>query len=352
MANQNLPRQITVSEMAPHVHSFVSGENKVNKISEWLINWIKKSLAKGRIKQGDFLPTKGDLAFHIGVSKGTMQNAFRKVEDFGLLVSKQKIGTCIGGANFAEQSSKLTSKRDSAVEKIKQYIVDCNLKIGDVLPSIRKIAAATNISNSTVRMAIESLVISNILYKKECCFIVNSIDFEINNLSTKTLVDKVAEKIKVLIATKVFTKNKFPTNTELANEFNVSVKTVHDAIKILCKEGILRTRRGRYGTQVASDEKNDNELYYYERIEIKIKHYISSNCEVGTKLPSIVEFAKHFHVSSKTIKKALDNLAYEGYITFTRGRNGGTFVTDIPQDGSEAYKWLAINPQFINASDN
>ena len=50
----------------------------------------------------------------------------------------------------------------------------------------------------------------------------------------------------------------------------------------------------------------------------------------------------------KTIKKALNNLADDGYLTFVRGRYGGTFVTDIPEDSTEAYKWLAINTDYIS----
>ena len=34
MSDTNQPRQITVSEMSPHVHSFGPGENKVTKISK------------------------------------------------------------------------------------------------------------------------------------------------------------------------------------------------------------------------------------------------------------------------------------------------------------------------------
>ena len=86
MTSKNrIGRQITVSEMAPHVHSFLPGENKVNKISAWLINWITNSLKNGSIKPYDMLPSKGNLAFHIGVSQGTIQNVFRYVEDFGLV---------------------------------------------------------------------------------------------------------------------------------------------------------------------------------------------------------------------------------------------------------------------------
>jgi len=66
------------------------------------------------------------------------------------------------------------------------------------------------------------------------------------------------------------------------------------------------------------------------------------------RLPSIKELATLYNVSTKTIKKALDFLQDDGYITFMRGHNGGTFVMDIPQKGNDAYKWLAINPQFMN----
>ena len=37
-------RQITVAEMAPHIHKFYAGENKVNKIADWLAEWIRLSL--------------------------------------------------------------------------------------------------------------------------------------------------------------------------------------------------------------------------------------------------------------------------------------------------------------------
>ena len=102
-------RRITVAEMAPHVHSFRAGENKTDKIYEWLLAWIKQSLKDGKIKPNDYLPQKGDLAFHIGVSTGTIQNVYRMIEDAGLVESKQKIGTIIKSQK-SEFSEKLTSK--------------------------------------------------------------------------------------------------------------------------------------------------------------------------------------------------------------------------------------------------
>ena len=89
-------------------------------------------------------------------------------------------------------------------------------------------------------------------------------------------------------------------------------------------------------------------LYNYEHVELQIRSYIAQNCEIGSKLPSMQKLAKLYSVSAKTIKKALDNLADDGYVTFTRGRYGGTFVTDIPQGGNEAYKWLALSSDYVS----
>ena len=61
--------RITVADMAPHVHTFNIGENKVDKILNWLKNWITLSLECGKIHYNDFLPSKADLACHIGVAK-------------------------------------------------------------------------------------------------------------------------------------------------------------------------------------------------------------------------------------------------------------------------------------------
>ena len=103
-----------------------------------------------------------------------------------------------------------------------------------------------------------------------------------------------------------------------------------------------KTETGRY----EMDFSQWKELKKGEKIELKIRHYIAENCNIGSRLPSILTFAEQYEVSAKTVKKALDNLSEEGYITFTRGRYGGTFVTDIPQGVNEAYKWLALSPEY------
>ena len=330
MSQNHISQQITVAEMSPHV----------NKISEWLIKWIEKSLKSGKIKPYDLLPAKGDLAFHTGVSKGTIQNVFRLVEDYGLLESKQKIGTYIVDRT-KRCNAKLTSKRELTVEAIKKYIKDNDYKIGDCLISIRKLGQIIGNSTATIRIAIGTLISENILNKD---------NNDLQEIQAQTLVEKIADKIKAYIMQNFQSGEKLPANFELAEKFNVSIKTIHDSIKLLSKDGLLFTRRGQYGTVVVNSN-NSNIPYHYERIETKIREYIRTNCEVGAKLPSILEFAKSYEVSAKTVKKALDNLADEGYVTFVRGRYGGTFVTDIPQ-GNDGYKWLAINPDFIPHTEN
>lgn len=341
-------RKIQLAEMAPHVHSFKPNENKTDKLSKWLISWIVISLRDGKIRPFDLLPSKGELACHIGVSLGTMQNVYRFVEDAGYIESKQKIGSYIKERG-RETSAKLTSKKDLAGDVIKKFLMENDYKKGDALPSTRRLSAMIGISNATIRTAITKLVLQGILEKKKNLFILTGRSFKTDNIEAKTLVDKISEKMKKYIKREHKNGDKMPPSIELASMFNVSVKTVHDAIKQLCKEGILHTRRGRYGTIVIGNDENLKiETYNYEKVEQQVREYISSNCNVGDKIPAIKILAKQYKTSEKTVKKALDNLANDGYLTFMRGRYGGTFVTDIPQNSNDAYTWLAVNSEFLN----
>ena len=346
-------RRITVLEMAPHIHKFLPNENKVAKISAWLINWINLSLESGKISPYDLLPLKTDLACHIGVSQGTIQNVYRIVEDEGIIESKQRIGSYIKPKNPQRTSEKLTSKRELAIEIIKKFILDNNFEQNSVLPSSRKLAQYTGLSNATIRLALNFLVTQNILelVKKE--YVIKNTDFEIIITTTTTLVEKTATKMKKYILETFEQGDKLPNNKELARIFSVSVKTIHDSCKLLSKEGFLHIRRGQYGSVVIGESQNiQNDMYLYEKIESKIKNFIIENSKIEDRLPSIENFSEMFQVSKKTVKKALDNLRDEGYLAFIRGKNGGTFVTDIPQDSTDAYKWLAITPEYIENIEN
>ncbi len=341
--------KITVADMAPHVHSFQPHENKVDKILAWLKSWIQNSLDCGKIHPYDLLPSKADLACHIGVSQGTIQNVFRLLEDEGYVESKQRIGTYIKSVSKKSALSKFTSKREISIEIMKKFFSENNFKVGQKLPSMRKLALMTGISNTTLRMSMTRLVAEGVLEKKEKDFYIAETNFKVKKIQLKTLVEKTADAIHDYILNDFNPGDRLPSNEGLKKKFKVSSKTIHDALKMLAKEGIVQIRRGQYGTIVLGEsELVSKNIYYYEKIEQKIRQYIAENCNAGDKLPPIRELARIYETSEKTIKKALDNLSEEGYLAFARGRYGGTFVLDIPQLSGEAYKWLAISTDYLN----
>lgn len=350
-------------------------ESKAIVIANWLIDWIEADFKAGKIKETDLLPQKAELAYHLGVSIGTMQNAFRYVEDKGYVESKQCIGTMIRDWKKPTLNvRKLTSKRDVCVDLIKKYILDKKIKTGQKIPSSRILANIINASANTTRLALENLCAAGILERKysssnESNWTLKTNDFSIlkTNLNISdniTLVEKVETDLENYISKKFQVGDRLPAHEELSAELKVSIKTIHDSLKNLIKKGILLARRGRYGTTVikmpnaeSSLEKKETSIfasaqetafYNYEKTQNHIKALIAKNYEIGSKLPSILELSKQLDLSSNTIRKALNNLAKEGYLRFARGRWGGTFVIDIPEDtSSQPFKWLAVNPKYV-----
>jgi len=303
-----------------------------------------------------------------------MQNAFRYVEDKGYVESKQCIGTMV--RNWQTPTStvrKLTSKREVCIDLIKKYISDKKMKVSQKLPSSRALASAIGASPNTTRLALESLSSSGVIEHdlkgiNEASWVLKTADFSVvdtkldmsNNV---TLVTKVEKDLENYITNNLKVGDKLPAHENLSAELKVSVKTIHDALKSLIKNGILLARRGRYGTTVIkmpgesllSPRKEtsifasaqDTAFYNYEKTQNHIKTLIAENYDIGSKLPSISELSKELDLSPNTIRKALNNLAKDGYLRFTRGRYGGTFVLDIPETSAQSFKWLAVNPKYV-----
>lgn len=348
-------------------------ESKAVTIAKWLMDWLDNDKS---IKPNTLLPSKPELAYLLGVSIGTIQNSLRYIEDMGYVESKQCIGTIIKDRNHADNCiRKLTSKREIAISAIKKYIIDEQYEIGHLLPSSRNISMRIGCSSNTTRLALEYLGTINILEHKfknsnETGWILKSTDFNIENIDNEnnTLVKKVENDLKTFINKNLKVGDKIPAHAELSQILSVSIKTIHDALKILINEGILLARRGRYGTTVIKmpNDKNiaikketsifapapETAFYYYERTQNHIKRMIAENYEIGSKLPSIIELSKQLDLSPNTIRKAFHNLAKEGYLAFSRGRYGGTFVIDIPDTDEQAFKWLAVNPKYAEAYKN
>ena len=346
-------------------------ESKSIVIAKWLMEYIKYGLENNKLHENDILPSKSDFAYKLGVSIGTMQNAFRYIEDLGYVESKQCIGTLV--RNYKKPMvtmRKLTSKRDLAAEAIKRYIHTGSYKAGMPLPSSRTIAMLIGYSSNTTRLALEYLSTQNIIEHKfknsnEQGWIIKTLDFEFSdceNTKSQTLVEMVVKDIEKYITNNLKVGDKIPSHMVIAKKLKASIKTVHDALKVLIDKGILLAKRGRYGTTVIKIP-NDNMIetrpemsifapakdtafYHYEKTQNMIKKMIANDYQVGEKLPSIMELSAKFDLSPNTIRKALKNLGEEGYLVFSRGRYGGTFVIDIPETEPVAFKWLAVNPQY------
>ena len=351
----------------------VHKESKAVALGKWFINWIENDKS---VKPNYLLPSKPELAYMLGVSIGTVQNAIRYIEDLGYVEAKQCMGTLIKDRNAENQEvRKKTAKREVAVNSIKQYIVENKLQIGSILPASRNLAEAIGFSDNTTRLALEQLGVDGVLehkfkYSHDSGWHVMTLDFTLDESidANQTLVKKVEDDLKNYIVQNLKIGDRIPAHEELSKLFSTSGKTVHDALKALIDERILLPRRGRYGTTVIKmpndnylDEKKetsifapapDTAFYYYERTQNHIKKLIAENYSIGSKLPSINEFAKQLDLSPNTIRKAFNNLAKEGYLAFSRGRYGGTFVIDIPETEEQAFKWLAVNPKYAEVLDN
>ena len=183
-------------------------------------------------------------------------------------------------------------------------------------------------------------------------------------LSSRVDVSKLTDDIKHYLSDSFAIGDKIPSHEKLSKKFNVSIKTIHDCIKQLNKEGIIISRRGRYGSILAQDplkpvfeplkensiftKAEDAAFYSYQKIESEIVNLINKNYKAGDKLPSMLDLASMYDVSTNTIRKALISLEQEGYVTFGRGRFGGTFIIEKPNETEEQkYQWLSINPNYI-----
>lgn len=371
-------RKININELPSEIPDFTSSfEPKDSLIKKWIINWILSAIDKKTVKENDILPNKTDISNYLGVSVGTVQNAIRYVEDEGYLKSKQRLGTMISNvSNPISEIRKSTSKRDKSIIAVQRVIMQEEYEIGKQIPSTRKMAEMIGVSQNTVRLAYEYLYRIGIIDSKkvrgnDSNWILKdhpTVSDEAlkssENINADTLVKKITTDIKKYLSENYNIGDKIPSHEDLAKTLNVSVKTVHDCIQQLGKDGIIISRRGRYGTVLAKDPFNvtfvplkessifakaeDAAFYSYEKIESKIINMIKNNYKAGDKLPSMKELSAKFDVSTNTIRKALNSLSSQGYITFGRGRFGGTFLIEVPETlERQSYQWLSINPDFI-----
>ncbi len=350
-------------------------------ILKWLISWVEDGLKNNIFNIGDLIPPKKEFAKYHNVSTGTVQNAIRYAEDLGYFKSRQCIGTMIADKNEPDLDEKAVSKKDAAVVQIKKYIIENKLQKGDILPAARTLANEIDTSQNTVRLALEVLIKEKIIATN--CPNTNkpskilNIDYkdiviEKTSLSREgTLSKKLYTKIKQYIVENYNINDKIMPNEDFAKLFNVSVRTINDAMKKLNKEKIILSLRGRYGTRYINEpdkllkQKEGGEkskfmsapksavsniknsyLYSWQRVLDQIKKYMITHHEAGDKLPSMKDLAVTLNVSSNTVRRAVNELVEQGILFCQRGKHGGIYIVEIPAK-EDAFTWLALNPKFL-----
>ncbi len=356
---------------------------KEKAVLNWLIEWVKTSIKSSHIQYGDFLPDKPKLAKYLGVSTGTIQNAIRQAEDMGYFDSRQSVGTVVRNPQIKEKKfEKTCSKKDAAAVLVKKYILDFKLKIGSYLPCAKELSTILNVGENTLRLALNALIQEGILEAK------SQKGGKISRIYKKTfdsacvekfprktsLAAMTAQKMKEYIIKNYKPGDKIISNEEFCTLFNVSIRTVNEASKLLNEQNIILSRRGRYGTIYLNDpqkikkmkereekslfmshpdEKNlqKSYLYCWEKTLDTLKKYITQNHEPGDKIPSMKELANILNVSTNTVRRAVSMMCEDGYLIARRGKYGGVFILEMPQNAREAYTWLALNPDVINVKN-
>lgn len=344
-------------------------------VTNWLIDWIKYSLERGIANIGDFIPSKEDLASFLNVSPATIQNSIRQVKNMGYFISKQSLGTCI--ADFYSDDIKTQDElcHSTITEcKIKKIVLDDKVELNFPIPSISELSYRTNISQNTIRFTLENLAQKGYLekihlkgnkyswiYKKEFFLTNDEIYNGIEN-ENFTLTHQLIEKIQKYIEKTYKNGDKILPNSAISRMFDVSIKTVNDAMKVLNARKIVLSRRGKYGTIylgsssskmdfISSERKKpsvvQNYTYSWQKALTHLKKYIVENYEAGDKIAPIRELAVILNVSPNTIRRALADLFQSGHLISRRGKTGGIFIMEMPEIEGDSYRWLALNPDVV-----
>ncbi len=349
------PQRLLLEDL-PNPLNLKAGVGKDAQIAEWLTHWIKAGFLSGDLHENHLLPLKKDLSDYLGVSVGTVQNAIRFVEDEGWVESKQRIGTLLRNASHTQDEQRIrkqTSKRDQTVLAIQQYIVNEGIAVDSLLPSSREMAKIIQAAPNTTRLAMEFLAHEGVLEamgnrgKKPNWTLkrlpdVENVGNDFASIQTDTLIDQIERDLKALISDRYEVNDKLPPHQELATLFKVSIKTVHDAMQRLAEQGMIHSKRGRYGTYVTRlplhfislntveslfvPAEQHIDLYDYEKAYQALDQKLTNAFKGGDQLPNVQVLAEDIGVTVNSVRRGLKQLQEEGRVTFKRGRFGGAIV--------------------------
>jgi len=369
-------KHLTINDIKISPPDFNSKIPKGEIISNWLINWIKYSLEYGIADIGDYIPTKEMLADYLNVSTTTIQNSIRHVKNLGYLTSKQSMGTIIADFYSKDIIQNELQQNTITESKIKKIILDDKIALNSFLPSIKELSLKTDISQNTIRLALIHFEVKgyvekikakgnkyNWIYKKKFNLNQDEILYGVKD-ENYTLSHQLVKKIENYLEKTYKQGDKIHPNSTFANMFNVSIKTINDAMKTLNSKKIILSRRGKYGTIYLGNNQNHKNdfltherkkidtsykyIYQWQKVLSHLKKYINENYETGDKIASIRELAQILNVSPNTIRRALTDLFKNGNLVAKCGKNGGIFIMEMPEIEGDSYRWLALNPDAMN----
>ena len=220
--------------------------SKGQVVVNWLIDWVKHALETGTADFGDFIPTKEELANFLNVSTSTIQNSIRQARNLGYFCSKQSIGTYI--ADFYSGEIKEDNEiinTTVACCKIKKIIIDEGIKLNSPILSIAELSKRTDISQNTIRFNLMELEQKGYLQRKKIrgnrynWIYVKELELTkeeiMNGLKDEnfTLTHQLLKKIQSYIEKTYKPGEKILPNAAFSRMFDVSVKTINDAMKVI-----------------------------------------------------------------------------------------------------------------------
>jgi DNA-binding GntR family transcriptional regulator len=91
---------------------------KLNSVSDAII----RSIESGTLREGDRLPSEGELANLHGVSVGTIQKALARLTNTGLITREQGRGTFVSGTRVAPADVRYLRFRDETGNELPSYV--------------------------------------------------------------------------------------------------------------------------------------------------------------------------------------------------------------------------------------
>ncbi|MFH1081453.1 MAG: GntR family transcriptional regulator [Pseudomonadota bacterium] len=185
-------------------------------------------IANGELKPGDQLPSEYELAKNLGVSRMTLREALRALEEEGLLARKQGVGTFVKARSHriksildinygvSEMIENMGYRPGTQESKVKVVMADThlaktlNIAEGEKVITIERVRTADNIPVVYSLDMIPNSIISDIN--------------DINNLDW-SVYDYLERKCHVILSSS--TARLFPTKavSKLANKLNVKVNS-------------------------------------------------------------------------------------------------------------------------------